>query len=370
MILLNASNLHGGGGVQVATSVIQELSFLSDLPTDLHIWASKEVDSNLRKLKVDLGSFQNYDVVDSFGFKLFLSPFFFKMNKFKAIFTIFGPLYLIKVKGINICGFAQPWIIYPKNELYSSIGYYQRLFTRFKYWLQVHLYKRADFLVVELEHVRSRLILLNVSAPDRISVVNNCLSSVYSSPLDWLPIDIPSRNGAMALGFIGRNYPHKNTKIFPQVASLLLRIYGVRVVFYVTFTKAEWEACDLNFQKSAVNIGEISVAQCPSFYSQMDAIVFPSLLECFSATPLEAMAMKKLLFVSDRRFNRDICGEYAYYFDPLSPESLAKSIATVFGAARPTMDLLEKAQTHAFHFSNPKFRAKAYLKMLCDARVR
>ena len=58
----------------------------------------------------------------------------------------------------------------------------------------------------------------------------------------------------------------------------------------------------------------------------MDAIIFPSLLECFSATPLEAMAMEKPFFASDREFIRDVCSDYALYFDPEDPISAANVI--------------------------------------------
>jgi len=170
----------------------------------------------------------------------------------------------------------------------------------------------------------------------------------------------------LRLGFLGRNYPHKNTTIIPNAIKILKERYNISAEFFVTFTDDEWSSCSEEFKKCTNNLGPLTVAQCPSFYRQMDAIVFPSLLECFSATPLEAMAMEKPLFASDRDFNRDICKDYAYYFDPLSPESAAKAIADVFLKGGPDPNRLKLAKEHAFGFSNPRDRAQKYLSLLLD----
>lgn len=51
-VLINASNLHTGGGVQVATSFIAELAEILDrLPgCEVSLYVSNAVDSNLRSL--------------------------------------------------------------------------------------------------------------------------------------------------------------------------------------------------------------------------------------------------------------------------------------------------------------------------------
>jgi len=239
-----------------------------------------------------------------------------------------------------------------------------RLKNRLKYWIQGFYFKRADVLIVELEHVRERLISELKIKPDRIVVIHNCLSSIYFDEKNWERVFIPPVDCDIRLGYLGRNYLHKNTAIFPAIASELKRKYGISVRFYVTFTENEWKKCTSDFKAISVNVGSLTVAQCPSFYKAVDAIVFPSLLECFSATPLETMAMGKPLFASDRPFNRDICGKYANYFDPTSPESAAEVIAHFFSTERQNRSILCAARNHAINFSNAKDRAKKYLDLL------
>ena len=61
-----------------------------------------------------------------------------------------------------------------------------------------------------------------------------------------------------------------------------------------------------DFKKKVISLGELSINQCPDFYNNMDMIFFPSNLECFSATPLEALYMKKSIVCSDLPFNKNI----------------------------------------------------------------
>jgi len=100
----------------------------------------------------------------------------------------------------------------------------------------------------------------------------------------------------------------------------------------------------------------------------MDAIIFPSLLECFSATPLEAMAMKKPLFASDRKFVRDVCGDFAWYFDPEDPSDAANLISTYINKQmKLNGEELNAAREHAIQFSNAHQRAINYLRIIQDA---
>jgi glycosyltransferase involved in cell wall biosynthesis len=368
--LINASNLRVGGGVQVGTSVIGELTQIPMLPPDLVVWASDVVDANLRRLGYDIASLPAYEVINTKPSNWLRSPVARRLQDFDAIFTIFGPLYVWKLMGINITGFAQPWIINPENGIDAFMSLHQRLLQRLKFRAQSFFFHRADHLVVELEHVKAGLLRKGFGSDSEITVVHNSLSSLYANPSSWQTFVFPNSDSKLKLGFVGRNYLHKNTRIFPAIINLLKDNYGIDAVIYVTFTDDEWSSCDDNFRLSVTNVGPLFVTQCPTFYRKIDGVIFPSLLECFSATPLEAMAMEKPLFASDRPFNRDVCQEHAHYFDPLSPESAAEAIARVFLSGGPNQAALRVAREHAFNFSNPRKRAEQYLALLMQAANR
>ena len=364
--LFNASNIRTGGGVQVATSVICEWADFDALPDGLEIIVSTEVDANVRSIGCDTKVFSRYRVVDTFGLSAVVSRNAWEMRKFQSVFTLFGPLYQIFFYPYNITGFAQPWISSPSNEVSRRMPLMRRVMSRAKFWVQEWFFRKADLLVVELEHVAVSLVGRSITSPECIRVVHNCLGSIYEWPARWLPLTVAPATKKLKIGFVGRNYPHKNTAILPQISRVLALQYKLEVDFFVTFTDSEWAACNDEFRDVVSNMGALAVAQCPSFYQAMDAIIFPSLLECFSATPLEALAMGKPLFASDRPFNRDVCGEHAIYFDPLDARDAAQKIAQYFLSSARQARRLDLAREHAMKFSNARERAATYLSLLIN----
>lgn len=351
--------------MQVAVSAIYEISLITMEAKDIHVIASEVVDKNLRSLGAGLSSFASYRVVNSNGILAISQAPKQILDGFDAVFTLFGPLYTFRPPANSIVGFAQPWIIYPDNEVSHMLPLGRRTLERLKYWIQSRFFKQADLLVVELEHVRSGLVKHGIAKHNSVAVVHNALSSIYLQPGKWKPLPNLGVEADVKIGFLGRNYPHKNTGIFPEVHAELLRKHNINSKFLVTFTEDEWLACSDAFRACAVNIGVLHVAECPSFYEMLDAVIFPSLLECFSVTPLEAMAMERPLFASDRGFVRDVCGPYAHYFDPMNPEDVADRIAEYFHAKPPRAeDDLRAAKRHALNFSSPTERASEYLRLL------
>jgi glycosyltransferase involved in cell wall biosynthesis len=262
-------------------------------------------------------------------------------------------------------GFAQPWIIYPDNEIYHNMPFLLRVKTRIEYIAKAIGFKLADSLVVELDHVKNQLRVRKIFDSERIDTVHNCLSSVYLHPQRWQPLNDELNKSRFSIGFVGRDYVHKNTKILPEIRRILSNKHGLAVDFYVTFSPEEWRLKEELFRSEVCNVGVLNVAQCPSFYEKMDAIIFPSLLECFSSTPLEAMAMGKPLFASDRNFVQDVCGNFCYYFDPEDPASAADLIANyILNIAGRDSSKLAKARIHVLGFSSPHERAERYLEIL------
>jgi glycosyltransferase involved in cell wall biosynthesis len=367
-ICLNASNLHLGGGVTVASSFFTNLSNLKPKTFECTILTSAKVDNTLSVLtKKKLKKFYNikYKIFDTFQFNVNKLKFFFKKNKFDVVFTIFGPLYIFNKKYVSIVGFAQALIIYPNNEYFKLLNIFEYIIVKLKFWVQSFFFKKADYFIVELDHVKRGLVRELGISPDKIQVVRNCVSDIFTNPSDWSKIFIPKiKNIDLKLGFVGRNYLHKNTVIFPIVAEILKNNYNINVKFYVTFTDLEWSSCSNSFHKHCYNVGSLEVNQCPNFYKSVDSIVFPSLLESFSVTPLEAMVMGKPLFASNRFFNKEICGSHAYYFDPLSPESLASKIYYFIKSGGQTKLQKKEARKHALSFSNPRKRAIDYVNII------
>lgn len=364
-IVLNTSNLHTGGGLQVGISFIYEIYILNlDKLNFIHVFVSSEIHKSLCQLDIDVSLFGNYEVINTFGLKAFYSKLNHRVKDSDLVFTVFGPNYLRVKSKKEIVGFAQFWMLDFDNPISQKMSIFSRNMLRAKFFTQWLFFLRADHYIVELEHVKEGLIANKGIDSDKISVVYNTVSSLYKDSSKWKPVLIKKNQEELSFGIVTRDYPHKNIGILPAVAKVLEIKHNLKVHFYTTLNENEWAARDETFKRYVSTVGSLSPDQCPSFYEQIDGVVFPSLLECFSATPLEAMVMTKPLFASDRGFVRDVCGIHATYFDPLDANNIADNIAGYFKLDLDRIVQLQQARNHALNFSSARGRAEKYLEII------
>jgi glycosyltransferase involved in cell wall biosynthesis/SAM-dependent methyltransferase len=81
------------------------------------------------------------------------------------------------------------------------------------------------------------------------------------------------------------------------------------------------------------NIGPVPSEMLPKVYQIADALIFPTLLESFSRTYLEALYFGLPILTSDRDFAHNLCQNAAIYFDPLDAASVARAMARVMDDA-------------------------------------
>ena len=367
-VLINCANLHSGGGVAVATSFIDILSQLQFHAYEIHLLLSTSVHRNLRQMNTNYDVFSSCSVVDFFGVSALWKGLGKRLSQFDLVFTVFGPAYVLFPKAKHIVGFAQPNIIYPDSIVYRKSSLLSRLITRLKYKIQEFFFTRADIIIVELEHVKVGLSKISVFRDLPIYIVYSSVHSIYQSPKSWAPLDLAVNSPNLRLGIISRNYPHKNLRILSDVKKRLLEKHNRIVDFYVTFQPDEWVSCDDVFRNHIINVGGLTLSQCPTFYNAMDGVIFPSLLECFSAVPIEAMMMQKPLFASRLPFIRDVCDGNCSYFDPLDASDIARTIHEFFDQP----DLLQRDSTDAAYefvqkYPSPVARAKSYMSIIDKA---
>ena len=365
-VLINGSNLHVGGGVAVATSYIKSLSLKKTLEFDLSLLVSTKIMKNLKDLDTDFSVFKSVKSIDYVGIKALWSGLAKELSDYNLVFTVFGPAYTMRKPAKHIVGFAQPSIIYPDSRAFLKIPVHLRKVQRLKFKMQELFFAKADALVVELEHVKLGLQKIPAFRDKKIYVVNSAVDSVFSEPDRWRAIDKPMvSEGRIKLGLISRNYAHKNLDLLPYIKRSLKHNHGIEADIFVTFVPEEWEACSEFFKENINNVGPLTLAQCPTFYDSLDGVIFPSLLECFSAVPIESMLIGKPLFASDLPFIRDCCKTYANYFKPEDAESAAAVIADYYG--RPLTEqesFVSDAQHFVSSYPSAEDRAESYLTLI------
>ena len=368
-ILINCSNLHNGGGVAVATSFLVQLFSQKLIGSNIGVIASSLVHRNLVSLGLEPSRFQNYTVVDYHGIGAIWKGLDKHFKGYDGVFTVFGPAYFIRRRRcVHVFGFAQPSVAYPDNVYSRGLPLFTRIVARLRFFLQALFFARADQLVVELEHVEVALKRQWLFSRMLIDVVYSTVDDVYRNRARWQYLNIPRHEGGRRFGVISKNYPHKNLSCLPAVKRILKEKYCFEAAFFVTFSDAEWSLVDPDFKEGITNVGSITLAQCPSFYQAMDGVVFPTLLECFSAVPIETMMMEKPLFASNLPFIVDCCGQHAVYFDPLDSNSIAKSVYDFFSRSEDErMSFVSAACDFVQRYPDAQARANSYLTVVQNA---
>ncbi len=365
-ILINATNLKEGGGVQVATSFLKDLNQI-DLSSQLQIsvFVSGAVDRNLQTEFFDKSCFFEYDVKKSKEIN-FLNSY--KLNEFDIVFTVFGPFFLPFYRKKHISGFAQPWVIYPVKDVLKKFTFLKRFFLRIKYFFVAYIFKQADALVVESNHIKK--LLVKKGFANQIEVVENTVSSIFLNKDEWQKINSDVFDSKkINIGILSGSYPHKNLSFIIELANKLEDKYSKSFNFIFTLTQDKYDDLVKDKKSESIrNLGVIKLQECPSFYHQVDGVILPSLLECFSITPYEAMLMKKIVFLSDRDFFIAPCRDYALYFDPLSVESAEEVISKWYFETRQSEQLEHIEAAHKF-ITSKKWsidKAKLYIKIILE----
>lgn len=370
-VLVDASNLRAGGGVQVAGSFLDELARFSDDASlvsrypwieTVDVEATPEVIANLAP-----DTAQRLGVVETNRGRLDRHAWTTKPTHDVA-FTVFGPLYGRRRGRHEIVGMADVTSIYSVPETRAGHSVVKRRLTTLRRVASRALFSRADEIIVEATHVRTQLQRQWHYPQSKVHVVPNCVNALFKTR----PIASPQeRHGWI---FVTRAYPHKNIGLLGRIGEEL-HARGVRDVrFLLTLNPAEWNALDTTTRRHCDNLGSKHVEELPAVYAACEGSVFPSLLECFSAAPLEALFCGLPLVASDRDFVKDVCGDAALYADPRDPAAWADAILAIRRDPALRERLAEKGREVIDHASDARTRALAYVDVIdrsmhCAARL-
>lgn len=352
-VLIDASNLRTGGGIQVAASFVDEIHRLlrdgggPEWLDETALWMSPDVKSNLME-PVSLPTLDGYSSA-----------------VFDVAFSIFGPRYRPPRARRTVMGFADVTLVYerPKSLPRLSVGDGARRLVRSA--LAKRSFRNADVLVTETEAVKARVVhALDVPA-DRVAVVPNSVSRTFLGSSAQHPAWPSPAPADVTFCYVTRAYPHKNLRFVGLLGERLRTVHGIGIRTITTLRDDEWNGLDERTRSFCHNIGPVEIGHARAVYEMADAAIFPSLLECFSATPLEAMAAGVPLFASDRDFVRTLCADVPFYFDPEVVDSAAAVIAEAFGQGPSQwMTRVQAGRKRVASMPSAGDRARTYLDLI------
>lgn len=128
-------------------------------------------------------------------------------------------------------------------------------------------------------------------------------------------------------------YPHKNLEILVPLSKLIKkRNLDLRIL--ITVDKNETYQSNKflnsieknNLSDVLINIGFQSFDNAYSILKESEGLLLPTLSESYCIPYIEAFSLNKTILTSDRDFARSVCGNAAYYFDPLNEYSIFSKI--------------------------------------------
>lgn len=356
-ILVNATNLVVGGGVQVATSFIVEAVRRAESDIEWMFCVSRSVAENVEKI---LGTGWKGEVFEQ-------NPNHIRSGKavreclwklsdaFKPdlVFTVFGPFWgkfagrLPGLPAVQLSGCAVGWSTHPNRLVYEKIGAINALKSKLRRLWNFTGLRCSQYFWIELDIAREGL-KRGVGTDDaHIRTIGNTCAQVFheapKSAADFSEKEI-------RLLAMGNPYVHKHFEIIPEVlAALKKRCPERKFVFTLTAPEAgnEWKnirtrAEALGVGDCARTVGKVALAACPKLYADSHIVFMPTLLETFSATYPEAMAMQRPIVTTDLDFAHSICGNAAVYYSPLSAEDAAEKILRVIEDAGLQQQLISE----------------------------
>ena len=362
-ILIDNSNLFAGGGIQVATSFLNDLRELG-LNHNYHIIQSKNFARGFTKDNFP-NNFEFYELGEKEE-KYILKRRKTMLNLERkicpnVIFTVFGPSYH-RSKYPKIVGMAIPYLIYPDSPFFESLGFKEKMKYRIFSVLKSLFFKNnSDALIFESEIAR-KIFIEKYKYNKPTYTVNNTLNSIFLEKDKWQSIDLcQDRFNILCLS---ANYPHKNLNIIPKLIELIkAKNPSFRFTFNISasiedFSWSESTCENVNF------LGHVPLEKIPDLYLKSDLLFFPTLLEVFSTTYLEALQMGVPIVTSDMPFSKDICDTGAIYCNPTDPNEYAEAILNIFMNYEIRRDLINEQSIIIKKFATSKERTRNYLSII------
>lgn len=197
-----------------------------------------------------------------------------------------------------------------------------------KYFLKYFFYKvitrtavtRAKKIIVPAQTIKDTVIKFYPSTSTKIVVIKEG-SKIWNKKI------LPSKKFKKTLLYVGSLYPHKNIKIVLRslihLQDYKLLIVGSRNIFrdkVETFINYE------NIEDRVTFMGFLNDEKLSKLYTQVTALVQPSLSEGFGLTGVEAMSLGTPILASNIPIFQEIYQDVAYYFSPHSVTSFTSAI--------------------------------------------
>jgi glycosyltransferase involved in cell wall biosynthesis len=368
-VLVNASNLFKGGGVQVAASFVVE-SLANPKGISWHYALSRAVADEVTEqvgLPVRVEVFESSPARDRQQRQ--------RLQLLEAsiepdiVFSVFGPAY-VNFQAPHLLGVAAGWVTHSSQLAYSMlpswVGKFKTMLASIYkgYWL-----RRANRWVVEADNARLGMRKRLALPLSKVDVVPNACASLFLNA-DIAPAKRPEQGDTVRLIYVSANYPHKNIPFVPRVARELKKLQPeLDFKFVLTLPPGEADLAlgdlvKLGVEQNIENVGRVSLTELVELYRKAHICFMPSVLETFSATYVEAMALGRPIIASDLDFAHAVCEDAARYIDPADPSAAARSIVELLASEGIWNECIRRGNSRLAELPTARQRYEMYIESI------
>jgi glycosyltransferase involved in cell wall biosynthesis len=369
-ILINATTINQGGGIQAAVSFICQV--IAQSPVKANTRWIFAVSGEVRDQLADFG----HSLRDGIDICLEQSPAQYRQSRIRLrdfankhadlVFTFFGPAYVV-FRCPHLCGVADGWVTHSSKLAYSTLPTLRdklrmALVCAYKgFW-----FRRANHWLVEHDIAREGLVNRLRLPSKNIHVVSNNCSQYYVAE-KAVAGPRPLQSTIRILTFAA-NFPNKCLDLIPQIAARLVRQHHIaNVQFVLTVPTREFAKSAIHKLVGALavsryicNVGYVALKDGPALYRSCDIVLMPSVLETFSAIYPESMHMGLPIVTSDLGFARSICRDAALYFKARDTVSAAEVLAKLIANEDIRARLVAAGFERARDFPSPMEKYRQY----------
>lgn len=245
----------------------------------------------------------------------------------------------------------------PLNKIPFSKNLRQIIGRLYRYLVVPKMIRKAHHIITVSEESK-RKIIKKFGKKNNISVIPNSIDISDKS------LNPPWHEREYFLN-VGGDAPHKNTAFLIHGYSNLnaaikekfpLKIVGISNVgsrrHYNNLIRS------LNEQNNIILEPYLDKEELVKLYQKAKLFVFPSLLEGFGIPLLEAMKYGCTILCSNVNSMYEVCGNAAYYFDPLSLEDFKEKVLEAINNVNEVPDMVSKAAKRLENYSKENFVKK------------
>lgn len=235
--------------------------------------------------------------------------------------------------------------------------------------------RKADKVVTPTAAMRDLLLQWAPDLDGRVVVntygtMSEAFAPSSAAPRTW------RQDGCLRLIYVSVYYPHKQPEMVCRAVEGLTES-GLQAHATVTMELREtrdFKGGDFDRlmmeraqTRNLVTLGRRPYASLPGLYREHDVFVFPSISETFGHPMVEAMGCGLPVVAADTPVNREVCGDAALYFSPLSVGDLVNCVRRLDADAALRAQLVDRGRRRVLDAFTWEAHVDRMLSILAEA---